>query len=96
MEQKKLIDYELKIALRMIDNFQNSAMYESPNCLIMAVQKQLSNIALECYENGTPINNSLLELIKDTSQSLALADLNLSVLKSELKKYFGAKENERN
>lgn len=92
MEQKKIIDYELKIALRMIDNFQNSAMHESPNCLVMSLQKQLSNIALECYENGTPINNSLLELIKDTSQSLAMADLNLSVLKSELKKYFGEKE----
>lgn len=90
MEQKKLIDYELKIALRMIDN--NSAMYESPNCLLMSLQKQLSTIALECYENGTPINNSLLELIKDTSQSLAMADLNLAVLKSELKKYFGGKE----
>ena len=92
MEQKKIIDYELKIALRMIDNFQNSAMHESPNCLVMSLQKQLSNIALECYENGTPINNSLLELIKDTSQSLAMADLNLSVLKSELKKYLGEKE----
>ena len=92
MDQKKLIDYELKIALKMIDNFQNSAMYESPNCLIMSLQKQLSAIALECYENGTPINNSLLELIKDTSQSLAMTDLNLSVLKSELKKYFGEKE----
>ena len=92
MGQKKLIDYELKIALKMIDNFQNSAMYESPNCLVMSLQKQLSTIALECYENGTPINNSLLELIKDTSQSLAMADLNLSVLKSELKKYFGAEK----
>ena len=96
MDQKKLIDYELKIALKMIDNFSNSIMYESPNCLIMSLQKQLSAIALECYENGTPINNSLLELIKDTSQSLAMADLNLSVLKSELKKYFWEKENERN
>ena len=92
MDQKKIIDYELKIALRMIDNFQNSAMYESPNCLIMALQKQLSNIALECYENGTPINTNLLELIQDTSHSLVKADLNLSVLKSELKKYFGEKE----
>ena len=92
MEQKKLIDYELKIALRMIDNFQNSAMHESPNCLVMSLQKQLSNVALQCYENGTAINNSLLELIKDTSQSLAMADLNLSVLKSELKKYLGEKE----
>ena len=92
MEQKKIIDYELKIALRMIDNFQNSAMHESPNCLVLSLQKQLSNVALQCYENGTPINNSLLELIKDTSQSLAMADLNLSVLKSELKKYFGEKE----
>ena len=92
MEQKKIIDYELKIALRMIDNFQNSAMHESPNCLVMSLQKQLSNVALQCYENGTAINNSLLELIKDTSQSLAMADLNLSVLKSELKKYFGEKE----
>ena len=92
MEQKKIIDYELKIALRMIDNFQNSAMHESPNCLVMSLQKQLSNVALQCYENGTPINNSLLELIKDTSQSLAMADLNLSVLKSELKKYLGEKE----
>ena len=92
MDQKKIIDYELKIALRMIDNFQNSAMYESPNCLIMALQKQLSNIALECYENGTPINNNLLELVKDASQSLAMADLNLSVLKSELKKYLGENE----
>ena len=85
-------EYELKIALRMIDNFQNSAMYESPNRLVMSLQKQLSNIALQCYENGTPINNNLLELIKDTSQSLAMADLNLSVLKSELKNYFGEKE----
>lgn len=76
----------------MIDNFQNSAMYESPNRLVMSLQKQLSNIALQCYENGTPINNNLLELIKDTSQSLAMADLNLSVLKSELKNYFGEKE----
>ena len=92
MDQKKIIDYELKIALRMIDNFQNSAMYESPNRLVMSLQKQLSNIALQCYENGTPINNNLLELIKDTSQSLAMADLNLSVLKSELKNYFGEKE----
>lgn len=92
MEQKEIIERELKIALKMIDNFQNSAMYESPNCLVMSLQKQLSNIALECYENGTPINNSLLEQIRDTSQSLALADLNLSVLKSELKKYFGAEE----
>ena len=92
MDQKKIIDYELKIALRMIDNFQNSAMYESPNCLIMALQKQLSNIALECYENGTPINTNLLELIQDTSHSLVKADLNLSVLKSELKKYFVEKE----
>ena len=92
MEQKKIIDYELKIALRMIDNFQNSAMHESPNCLVMSLQKQLSNVALQCYENGTAINNSLLELIKDTSQSLAMADLNLSVLKSELKKYLGEKE----
>ena len=58
----------------------------------MSLQKQLSNIALQCYENGTPINNNLLELIKDTSQSLAMADLNLSVLKSELKNYFGEKE----
>ena len=94
MDQKKLIDYELKIALKMLDNFSNSTVYESPNCLLMSLQKQLSAIALECYENGTPINNSLLELIKDTSQSLSLADLNLSVLKSELKKYFGAKEND--
>ena len=92
MDQKKIIDYELKIALRMIDNFQNSAMYESPNCLVMSLQKQLSNIALECYENGTPINNNLLELVKDASQSLAMADLNLSVLKSELKKYLGENE----
>ena len=92
MDQKKIIDYELKIALKMIDNFSNSSMHESPNCLVMSLQKQLSNIALECYENGTPINNSLLELIKDTSQSLAMADLNLSVLKSELKKYLGEKE----
>ena len=92
MEQKKIIDYELKIALRMIDNFQNSAMHESPNCLLLSLQKQLSNVALQCYENGTPINNGLLELIKDTSQSLAMADLNLSVLKSELKKYFWGKE----
>ena len=92
MDRKKQIDYELKIALRMIDNFQNSAMYESPNRLVMSLQKQLSNIALQCYENGTPINNNLLELIKDTSQSLAMADLNLSVLKSELKNYFGEKE----
>ena len=45
MDQKKLIDYELKIALKMIDNFQNSAMYESPNCLIMSLQKQLSAIS---------------------------------------------------
>lgn len=39
-----------------------------------------------------PINNNLLELLKDTSQSMAMADLNLAVLKSELKKYFGGKE----
>lgn len=94
MNQKKIIDYELKIALRMIDNFQNSAMYESPNCLMLSIQKQLSNIALECYENGTAINNSLLELIKDTSQSLAMADLNLSVLKSELKNIWEKKKND--
>ena len=28
-----------------------------------------------------PINNNLLELLKDASQSLAMADLNLAVLK---------------
>lgn len=86
MEQKKIIDYELEIALKIICNCSSSLNS------VYGIQKQLSNIALECYENGTPINNNLLELIKDTSQSLALADLNLSILKSELKKYFGEKE----
>lgn len=92
MNQKKIIDYELKIALKMIDNFDNSNTHESPNCLLLSIQKQLSNIALECYENGTPINNNLLELIKDTSHALVKADINLSVLKSELKKYFWSAE----
>ena len=63
---------ELETALKMINDFQT-------NCLLMSIQKQLSVIAF-----GMPTTISLLKQIKDTRKSLAKANSELSMLKSEL------------
>ena len=72
---------ELETALKMINDFQT-------NCLLMSIQKQLSVIAF-----GMPTTISLLKQIKDTRKSLAKANSELSMLKSELeydlKNYYG-------
>ena len=52
------------------ENFSNLKLYTD--------RKKFKNIFPQECE---PINNNLLELLKDASQSLAMADLNLAVLK---------------
>lgn len=63
---------ELETALKMINDFQT-------NCLLMSIQKQLADIAF-----GMPTTFGLLKQIKDTRKSLAKANSELSMLKSEL------------
>ena len=78
-EVKKYYGKEVYCA-DFIENFSNLKLYTD--------KKFQKFFTQECK----PINNNLLEPLKDASQSLAMADLNLAVLKSELKKYFGGKE----
>ena len=73
---------ELETALKMINDFQT-------NCLLMSIQKQIALIL------GMGATSFLLNHITDTYKSLAKANLELSMLKSELeselKIYYGEK-----
>ena len=75
---------ELETALKMINDFQT-------NCLLMPIQKQIAFIAL-----GMATTIGLQKQIRDTHKSLAKANLELSMLKSELEselKYYYRKIN---
>lgn len=75
---------ELETALKMINDFQT-------NCLLMSIQKQIAFIVL-----GMATTIGLQKQIKDTHKSLAKANLELSMLKSELEselKYYYGKIN---
>ena len=73
---------ELETALKMINDFQT-------NCLLMSIQKQIALIL------GMGATSFLLNQIVDTYKSLAKANSELSMLKSELeselKIYYGEK-----
>ena len=79
---------ELETALKMINDFQT-------NCLLMSIQKQIAFIAL-----GMATTIGLQKQIRDTHKSLAKANLELSMLKSEveseLKYYYGKINNDSN
>lgn len=77
---------KLEFVLKIINDFQ-------PNSFLKFIQNQLSVIDITI-----PITFGLSKQIKDTSQSLAKANLELSMVKSELeselKNYYGKINND--